>query len=124
MNTIAYAMGTMGQTGTTGAAGGGMSGLMGMFLPLIIIFAIFWLLLIRPQQKKMKKHQEFVSNLKKGDEVITSSGLYGKIAGVSNNAITLEIAEGVKVKIEKAHVSGYTAQSQPVSAEKVGNTGK
>ncbi len=122
MDTIAYAMGAMQQTGTTGAQGGGMSGLMSMFLPLIIIFAIFWLLLIRPQQKKMKKHQEFITNLKKGDEVITSGGLYGKIAGISNNAITLEIAEGVRIKIEKAHITGYTAQ--PAPAEKVGDTGK
>ncbi len=121
MDTITYAMG---QTGTTGAAEGGTSGLMSMFLPLIIIFFIFWLLLIRPQQKRVKKHQEFISNLKKGDEVITSSGIFGKITGIADNAITIEISEGVKIKVEKGHISGYAASGQAASGEKIGDTGK
>ncbi len=117
MDTIAYA------AGAPAAAQGGMSGLMSMFLPLIIIFFIFWLLLIRPQQKRVKKHQEFLSNLKKGDEVITSSGIFGKITGIADNALTIEIADGVKIKVEKAHISGYAASNQPASVEKAGNTG-
>jgi preprotein translocase subunit YajC len=117
MDTIAYA------AGAPAAAQGGMSGLMSMFLPLIIIFFIFWLLLIRPQQKRVKKHQEFLSNLKKGDEVITSSGIFGKITGIADNALTIEIADGVKIKVEKGHISGYAASNQPVSVEKAGNTG-
>ncbi len=121
MNTIVYAFA---QASPAGAPAGGMSGIMNMLLPLMVIFFIFWLLLIRPQQKKMKKHQEFISSLKKGDEVITSSGIFGKIAGVADNAITLEIADGVKIKVEKAHISGYTASTQPASVEKAGNTGK
>ena len=118
MNTIAYA------AGQAPAAQGGMSGMMGMMLPLLIIFVIFWLLLIRPQQKRVKKHQEFVDSLKKGDEVITSSGIFGRITGIADNAITLEIAEGVKIKVEKSHISGYTASAQSQAADKVGNTGK
>lgn len=121
MDTITYAMG---QTGTTGAAQGGSSGLMSMFLPLIIIFFIFWLLLIRPQQKRVKKHQEFVSNLKKGDEVVTSSGIFGKITGIADNAITVEISDGVRIKVEKGHISGYSASGQAASADKIGDTGK
>jgi preprotein translocase subunit YajC len=119
MDTIAYAAGT-----AAGAPEGGMSGLMGMFLPLIIIFFIFWLLLIRPQQKRLKKHQEFLANLKKGDEVITSSGIFGKITGIADSAVTIEIADGVKIKVEKGHISGYASASQPESGDKVGTTGK
>ena len=118
MDTIAYA------AGAAAAPQGGMSGLMSMFLPLIIIFFIFWLLLIRPQQKRVKKHQEFLSSLKKGDEVITSSGIFGKITGIADNALTIEIADGVKIKVEKAHISGYAASTPSTSVEKVGNTGK
>ncbi len=121
MNTIVYALA---QAAPAGAPEGGMSGILNMLLPLMIIFFIFWLLLIRPQQKKVKKHQEFISSLKKGDEVITSSGILGKIAGISDNAITLEIADGVKIKIEKSYISGYTASIQPTTTEKAGNTGK
>lgn len=122
MDTIAYAAGTA-ATGTAGQESG-MSGLMSMFLPLIIIFFIFWLLLIRPQQKRVKKHQEFLSSLKRGDEVITSSGIFGKITGIADNAVTIEIADGVKIKVEKGHVSGYASVGQPTSSDKVGNTGK
>jgi preprotein translocase subunit YajC len=121
VNTLVYALA---QAAPAAAPEGGMSGIMNMLLPLMIIFIIFWLLLIRPQQKKVKKHHEFISSLKKGDEVITSSGILGKIAGIADNAITLEIAEGVKIKVEKSYISGYTASIQSTSAEKAGNTGK
>ncbi|MGB9736067.1 MAG: preprotein translocase subunit YajC [bacterium] len=121
MDTIAYAAGSA-ATGTAGQEGG-MSGLMSMFLPLIIIFFIFWLLLIRPQQKRVKKHQEFLSSLKKGDEVITSSGIFGRITGIADNAVTIEIADGVKIKVEKGHIAGYAYTNQPSTVEKVGNTG-
>jgi len=84
-----------------GAAGGIAS-----FLPLILIFGVFYFLLIRPQQKKAKEQQLFLSNLKKGDEVVTNGGLYGKITGLTETVVTLEIAEGLRVKVSRQHILG------------------
>lgn len=90
------------------AGAGGAQGLMS-FLPLVLIFVVFYFLLIRPQQKKAKDHQEFIANLKKGDEVLTSGGLQGKITGLTERVATLEIAENVRVKIARAYILGSIA---------------
>ncbi len=74
------------------------------FLPMILIFVVFYFLLIRPQQKKAKVLQEFLSNLKKGDEVITGGGLHGKITGITDSVVTLEIAENVRVKVARQYI--------------------
>lgn len=87
---------------------GGPGGLMS-FLPLILIFVVFYFLLIRPQQKKAKEHQAFIANLKKGDEVLTSGGLQGKITGLTDRVATLEIAENVRVKIARSYILGSVA---------------
>ena len=76
-----------------------------MFLPMIIVFGIFYLLMIRPQAKQKKQHQQLVQNLKKGDEVVTSAGIHGKIAGVVENLVTLEIAENIRIKLDKQQVA-------------------
>ncbi len=76
------------------------------FLPLIIIFAIFYFLLIRPQQKRAKEHQNFLKNLKKGDEVVTNGGLIGRIVSLSDDVVTLEIAEKVRVKVLRNQIAG------------------
>lgn len=84
----------------------------GMFLPMILVFAIFYFLMIRPQAKQRKKHQSMIHGLKKGDEVVTSSGIHGRIAGVAENIATIEIAENVKIKVDKLQVAQIkTAQS-------------
>lgn len=70
------------------------------FLPLIILFVIFYFLLIRPQQKKAKEHKQMVQNLKKGDEVVTQGGIVGKVTDVSEGFMSCEIAEGVEVKLQ------------------------
>ena len=76
------------------------------FLPLILIFLVFWILLIRPQQKKVKQHREMVNNLKKGDKIITTGGLIGNIIKVNENKeIILEIADNVEVKLAAGMVS-------------------
>ena len=76
------------------------------FLPLILIFLVFWILLIRPQQKKIKQHREMVNNLKKGDNIITSGGLIVNIIKVNENKeIILEIADNVEVKLAAGMVS-------------------
>ena len=90
------------------AGAGGAQGLMS-FLPLVLIFVVFYFLLIRPQQKKAKEHQEFIANLKKGDEVLTSGGLQGKITGLTDRVATLEIAENVRVKIARSYILGSVA---------------
>jgi preprotein translocase subunit YajC len=99
MNT-AHAMGNM----LGGAGGQGGSNQLMAFLPLILLFVVFYFLLIRPQQKKAKQQKQFLENLKKGDEVVTSGGLYGKITGITNEQVTLEIAEKIRVKVLKSSI--------------------
>ena len=96
---LAYAMGNQ--------AASGQGGQIMAFLPLILLFAVFYFLLIRPQQKRAKTHKTFMENLKKGDKVVTSGGLYGTITGVTDDAVTIEIAEKVRVKILKSAVADY-----------------
>jgi len=106
---IAYAL------GAGGAGGEGAGGFTG-FIPLILMFVIFYFLLIRPQQKKTKEHRLMISNLKKGDRIITSGGIHGRITGMDESTITVEIADKVRVKVARGNVSGLTqpaAQSQP-----------
>ncbi len=76
------------------------------FLPLVLIFAIFYFLLIRPQQKRAKQHRQFLENLKRGDEVMTSGGLIGRITGITDQVVTLEISDGTRVKVGKGHLIG------------------
>jgi len=87
------------------------------FVPLILIFVIFYFLLIRPQQKKAKDHQIFLSNLKKGDKVVTSGGLHGEITGLTDKVVTLEIAENLRVKVARPYILGspasVTAENEP-----------
>jgi len=75
-------------------------------LPLILIFAVFYFLLIMPQQKKQKQQRKMLTELNKGDRVITSSGIYGTIANVKEHSFIILIADGVKVEIEKGYVVG------------------
>lgn len=105
---IAYAMGPAPQAGQPGGAGSVITSL----LPLLLIFVIFYFLLIRPQQKKAKEHRQMIENLKKGDKIISSSGIYGVIEAVGTNTITVKIAENVKVKIGKAHVATVRPPSE------------
>ena len=75
----------------------------GQFIPLILIFVIFYFFLIRPQQKKVKEHKAMVENLKRGDKVITSGGITGRVERIiDNDKVEVEIAENVKVEIVKA----------------------
>lgn len=82
------------------APGGLMS-----FLPLIVIFAVFYFMLIRPQMKRAKEHRNLVSALGKGDEVVTNGGLLGKITDLSDAFVTVEIAEGVQIKLQRNAVT-------------------
>lgn len=75
------------------------------FLPLIVIFIVFYFLLIRPQSKKAKEHREMVAALAKGDEVVTNGGMLGKITKVGDNFIDLDVAEGLTVKVQRSAVA-------------------
>jgi preprotein translocase subunit YajC len=76
------------------------------FLPLIIIFFIFYFLLIRPQQKKAKEHRAFLESLKRGDEVITQGGIYGRIERVHDDTVLLQVADKVTIKVAKSQIAG------------------
>ena len=97
MTGIAYAAGPAG----SGAAGGFAS-----FIPLVLIFVVFYFLLIRPQQKQAKLHQAFLNDLKKGQKVVTKGGLHGVILAVTDTIITLEIAKDISVKVSRDAISG------------------
>ncbi len=90
-------------------------GAIAQFLPLILIFAIMYFLLIRPQQKKMKEHQAMVEAVRRGDQVVTQGGLIGKVSKVKEgeNEIEVEIADGVKVRVVKSTVAQVLNKTEP-----------
>ncbi len=109
---VAEAMGNLG--GGSGSSGaGGFAGL----IPLILMFVIFYFLLIRPQQKKAKEHKALLSNLKRGDSVITSGGIYGRIAEINDNIIVLEVADRVRLKVARGFVSGLAGTGQDAAPQ-------
>jgi preprotein translocase subunit YajC len=83
----------------------GGPGQMLSFLPLVLIFVIFYFLLIRPQQKKAKQHQEMLGKLKKNDEVMTSGGIYGRVMSLADNVVTLEVAPNVRIRVNRPQIS-------------------
>jgi preprotein translocase subunit YajC len=107
---IFYAMGQ-----PAGGGEGGLMGSLGTFLPIILIFVIFYFLLIRPQQKRQKEHQRMIEQLKRGDNVVTAGGIHGTVVGVAENIATVEIAPNVKVKITKSSIA---------AVGNIGDTGK
>lgn len=90
-------------------------------LPLILIFAVFYFILIRPQQKKMKKHQNMLNNLAKGDEVVTEGGIYGSIVGLKDNIVVLKIAkvkdEDVKIEVSRARIAFVVRGGEMIEGE-------
>ncbi len=90
-------------------------GAIAQFLPLILIFAIMYFLLIRPQQKKMKQHQAMVEAVRRGDQVVTQGGLIGKVSKVKegDNEIEVEISEGVKVRVVKSTIAQVLNKTEP-----------
>ncbi len=104
--------------GAAGAAGGGL-GALGQFLPLILIFVVFYFLLIRPQQKQAKAHQAFLNDLKKGYKVYTKGGIHGVITGINDNVISLEIAKDVVIKVSRDAIGGSLSKegTAPLKSE-------
>ncbi|MCX5873519.1 MAG: preprotein translocase subunit YajC [Deltaproteobacteria bacterium] len=105
---MAYAMGS-----TPGQAGGdGIQSLI-QFLPIVLIFVVFYFLLIRPQQKKAKEHKTLLENLKKGDSVITQGGIYGKVVAIQDQVVILEIADKVRVRMARPYIAGLASTPPP-----------
>ena len=103
-------------TAATGAAGGMPSQGMTQILLLVGMFALFYFLMIRPQQKRMKLHQQMISNLKRNDTVVLNSGVIGKVVRVEDKEVGLEIAQGVTVKAVKAMITEVRAKGEPAPA--------
>ncbi len=89
--------------GTPAGQQGGGSGYEGIIM-LVIMFAIFYFLLIRPQQKRAKQHKELIEALKAGDQVVTAGGIHGKVVAVQDTVVTVEVATGVKIKLNRSSV--------------------
>ncbi|MGF6862100.1 preprotein translocase subunit YajC [Rhodobacteraceae bacterium MBR-64] len=98
-------------------AAGGAAGAFTSFVPLILIFAIMYLLLIRPQQKKLKEHKAMVEALRRGDQIVTQGGIIGKVSKVKEDGeIEVEIAEGVRVRVVRSTVATVLVKSEPAAS--------
>ena len=95
------------------AAAPAQGGILGMLAPMLIVFAIFYFLMIRPQQQQQKKHKAMIEGLKKGDEVITRSGIIGTIYGIADSIVTLEVENNVRFKMIKDQIAGLRGTPQP-----------
>jgi len=91
---------------------GGSSAFMN-FVPMIAIIAIFYFLVLRPQSRKANEHKKMLSELKKGDDVVTQGGIIGKISGIKDNEITLQIQEGVRIRVLRSSVTGIYTGAAP-----------
>ncbi len=87
------------------AAPGQPGGMMGMLMPFLLMFGVIWLMILRPRQRRVKEQQAVLGSLKHGDEVLTSSGILGKITGITEKVVTVEVADGVRVKMLKSQVA-------------------
>lgn len=96
------------------APGAGPSPLVNAVVPFVVMFAIMYFLIIRPQAQKQKTHQDFLLGLKKGDEVLTSGGLLGRIEGLTDLFVTLEVAPNVRIKVVRSQIASYVPS--PVTA--------
>lgn len=91
--------------------------LISTIIPFILIFAIMWLLLIRPQQKKMKEHRAMIEAVRRGDQVVTAGGIVGKVTKVKDDGeIEVEIAQGVTVRVLRHTLSGVVSKTEPAKA--------
>ena len=96
---------------TTGAGGGDI---LGLFFPLILVFGIFYLLVFRPQQKRMKEHQAMIDAVKRGDTVVTTGGIIGKVIRVAESELRVEIADGVQIRLVKGSINEVRGKGEPV----------
>jgi len=105
---------TLAQAGPGGAGGSMMTNI----LPMVAIFAIFYFLVLRPQSRKAKEHTRMLSELKKGEEVVTSGGVIGKITGVTDNELILQVQEGVRLRVLRSAVQNKYVAPDRAKADK------
>jgi preprotein translocase subunit YajC len=108
MESLAWAEGT---AGGGAAAGGGAGGILSL-VPFLLIFVIFYFLLIRPQQQKQKQQQTLLDAIKKGDKVVTTSGIWGTITNLGKDTVTLQIADNTKIKMQRENVSRLRTEDE------------
>ena len=109
MPDVAYAQ------GAPGAAGPGP---LVSLMPIALMFVILYFLLIRPQQKRAREHDTMVQNIKRNDEIITTGGVYGRVQGLTDKVLTVEIAPNVKIRLERAQVASVVRAGKPEEREK------
>ena len=113
-STPAFAQGSIGSL----FGGGGDGGMLMSLLPFVLIFVIMYFLILRPQQKRVKTHQEMVKNVRRGDTVVTNGGLIGKVTKViDDDQIEIEIADGVRIRQMRQMVTDVRAKGEPVKDE-------
>jgi len=99
-----------------GLLGGDSGGFIVQLLPFVLIFVVMWFLIFRPQQKRVKEHRDMVASLRRGDTIITSGGLVGKINKVvDDREIQVEIAEGVRVRVMRSMIAEVRTRGEPIS---------
>ena len=86
------------------------------FIPLILIFAIMYFLMIRPQQKRLRAHRDMVGALKKGDHVVTQGGVLGKVTSVRDDELEVEISQGVRIRVVRSTIAQVVSKTEPVAA--------
>ena len=111
-----FATSAMAATTTPAVGGDGISQQLLGFAPIILIFVMGYFLILRPQQQRMKKHQQMVTELKRGDVVVLSSGVVGKVSKVDEAEVQVEIAPTVNVKVVKTMISEVRTRSEPAPA--------
>ena len=103
----------------SGAGAGGMDAILLNFVPIILMVAVFWFFLIRPQQKRAKEHAAMLSAISRGDTIVTTGGLVGKVTrAVDNEDLEVEIAQGIKVKVVRGMISDVRSKPEPVNDNK------
>jgi preprotein translocase subunit YajC len=107
------------QATTTPATGMGMGDLLVQFAPILLLVVIFWLLIFRPQQKRMRQQQEMLSQIARGDTVVTTGGIVGKVTkAVQGEDLEVEIAQGMRVKVVRGMISDVRTRANPVNDNK------
>ncbi len=105
------------QTGGAGGAAGLLNGPAGTIVPFVFIFVIMYFLILRPQRAKARMHQEMVANVRRGDTVVTSGGLIGKVAKVDDSELQVELAEGVRVRVVRGTIAEVRTKGEPVKED-------
>ena len=99
-------------------AGAGTNDVLMSLVPFVLIFIIMWFLIIRPQQKRLKEHREMVAGIRRGDTVVTSGGIIGKVTKVEDQELQVEIADGVRIKVVRSTLSEVRGKGEPAPAGK------